>query len=217
MTNLQSEKELVKEYLESAIEIESERFPQAQDFDSHAERVVEIAKMIQMAHRWSAVKQTVSKSELVEPTAKISIPKELKNVKLPKGTKRLYIDGGCSGNGQKKQKAKIAITTDKEVIYTGSIGNFTSNEAEFVAAEYAMTIIKNNLKKGDEITIFSDSKIATNMINEDWKGKKQHLKDHRDRIVQLKGDWSIPMVWIPRDSNFAGIYLEFGNLKGDKK
>ena len=119
----------------------------------------------------------------------------------------IYVDGGAYNNGRKNQLARICVVHENEVIIHENIGNHTNNEAEFIAIEKAFEWSNANIRDG-VVTIFSDSKLAVNMINYLWEGQIIRLKELRDRIAG-KMPKNVVVKWIYRDYNKAGQYLEF--------
>ena len=119
----------------------------------------------------------------------------------------IYVDGGAYNNGRKNQLARICVVHENEVIIHENIGNYTNNEAEFIAIEKAFEWSNANIRDG-VVTIFSDSKLAVNMINYLWEGQIIRLKELRDRIAG-KMPKNVVVKWIYRDYNKAGQYLEF--------
>ena len=119
----------------------------------------------------------------------------------------IYVDGGAYNNGRKNQLARICVVHENEVIIHEDIGNHTNNEAEFIAIEKAFEWSNANVRDG-VVTIFSDSKLAVNMINYLWEGQVIRLKELRDQVAS-KMPKNVVVKWIYRDYNKAGQYLEF--------
>jgi len=120
----------------------------------------------------------------------------------------MYADGGAYNNGQANQSARICVVHENEVIIHEDAGNHTNNEAEFLAIERAFEWIEKNIDKNDVVVVFSDSKLAVNMIDYIWQGQVQRIKDLRDRVAN-KLPKNTTIKWIYRDYNKAGQYLEF--------
>jgi len=120
----------------------------------------------------------------------------------------MYADGGAYNNGQANQSARICVVHENEVIIHEDAGNHTNNEAEFLAIERAFEWIEKNIDKNDVVVVFSDSKLAVNMIDYIWQGQVQRIKDLRDRVAS-KLPKNTTIKWIYRDFNLAGITLEF--------
>ena len=119
----------------------------------------------------------------------------------------IYVDGGAYNNGRKNQLARICVVHENEVIIHENIGNHTNNEAEFIAIEKAFEWSNANVRDG-VVTVFSDSKLAVNMINYLWEGQVIRLKELRDQVAS-KMPKNVVVKWIYRDYNKAGQYLEF--------
>jgi len=119
----------------------------------------------------------------------------------------IYVDGGAYNNGRKNQLARICVVHENEVIIHEDIGNHTNNEAEFIAIEKAFEWSNANVRDG-VVTVFSDSKLAVNMINYLWEGQVIRLKELRDQVAS-KMPKNVVVKWIYRDYNKAGQYLEF--------
>jgi ribonuclease HI len=120
----------------------------------------------------------------------------------------MYADGGAYNNGQVNQSARVCVVYENEVVIHENAGNHTNNEAEFLAIERAFEWIEANIPKEDVVTIFSDSKLAVNMVNYIWQGQIVRIKELRDRIT-AKMPENVLIKWIYRDYNKAGQYLEF--------
>ena len=120
----------------------------------------------------------------------------------------IYTDGGAYNNGRKNQSARICVVYENEVIVHENIGDHTSNEAEFIAMERAFEWITEHIPAEDVITLFSDSKMAVNMVTYLWQGQIQRIKDLRDRVASKLPN-NVLIKWIYRDYNKAGQYLEF--------
>lgn len=119
----------------------------------------------------------------------------------------IYVDGGAYNNGRANQSARVCVVHEDEVIVHEDAGNHTNNEAEFLAIDKAVDWIIEHIP--DEIVvIYSDSKIAVNMVNYIWNGQVIRIKELRD-IITAKMPKNVVVKWIYRDYNKAGIFLEF--------
>ena len=168
----------------------------------------------------ASLKDAVDSNKLVDPKVRqkiVDTANQLENdyPKL-KNTKNviLYTDGGSNGNGTDRAIGSICVTTESEILIVDkNTGKHTSNDAEFLAIEKAVDIlIANGVKKAK---IYTDSKIACNMVKRLWKGKIERLKKRRDKICNKidSNQLKINFQWIPRDSNKAGQVLEFGFIQ----
>ena len=119
----------------------------------------------------------------------------------------LYTDGGAFNNGTRFQKARICVVFENEVIVKEEIGNHTNNEAEMIAIDRAFLWIKENIKADDRAVVFSDSKLAVNMITYVWGGQVERLKLLRNQIASHQPRNTV-LKWMYRDFNKAGHVLE---------
>jgi len=144
-----------------------------------------------------------------------------------------YIDGQSQGNEQKSRPrtARIAVAyaessdtvgPGKFRIYWQPIGDRTNNEAEYHALLKALAFIADKWAEKTigripgsigEILIRSDSKLVVNQVSGEWQVEDPKLIElstkARDSIRKLG---SIRLVWVPREENLAGLWLE-GKLK----
>ncbi len=117
----------------------------------------------------------------------------------------IYVDGGTKGS-------RICLVDNfKQKIITKFRGNKpTNNELEYLAVIYALEYINNNYKhKG--VTIYTDSLLVTNQINGKWRVTTERLIPLYNKCIRKMTE-KIKVVWVRRDSNLAGIYLEKGKL-----
>jgi len=126
----------------------------------------------------------------------------------------LYTDGGCSGNEQldirkRKMVAVVSDQTGKIVVEKTQEGG-SNNIAELLAVKEALLWAIN--QKFDEVEIRTDSR-----NNLAWAlGKKVGKKiNDRNSVLALKAvidscktAIELDIVWIPRGSNVAGMYIE---------
>jgi len=80
---------------------------------------------------------------------------------------------------------------------------FTSNEMEW----YAMVRSIGLASPGD--VIHSDSQLVVNQVNRRWRIKEARLAEYAARAFKLLADKpGVKIIWIPREKNDAGVYLE---------
>ncbi|HEV2119873.1 MAG TPA: ribonuclease HI family protein [Candidatus Bathyarchaeia archaeon] len=139
-----------------------------------------------------------------------------------------YVDGQSQGNEQNSlpRKARIAVaysesdTIDpgKFRVYWQAIGDRTNNEAEYYALLKALEMIETKASGKvpgniSEALIRSDSKLIVSQVNGLWRVEDERLMElssqARDMIEKLG---SIRLEWVPREENYAGLWLE-GKLK----
>jgi len=139
-----------------------------------------------------------------------------------------YVDGQSQGNEQNSlpRKAKIAIAyaesdlldPGKFRIYWQPIGDRTNNEAEYYALLKALELIAD--KATGKVTgsiggalVRSDSKLVVNQVNGEWRVEDERpmdLSSQAREMIEKLG--SIRLEWVPREENYAGLWLE-GKLK----
>jgi ribonuclease HI len=140
-----------------------------------------------------------------------------------------YIDGQSQGNEQNSlpRKAKIAIAYVESLdtvdsgrfkIYWQAIGDRTNNEAEYYALLKALELIGEKATgkvpgNMGEALVRSDSKLVVNQVNGEWRVEDEKLIELSEKARDLIKDLgSIRLEWVPRDENYAGLWLE-GKLK----
>src|SRR3989442_2617008 len=139
-----------------------------------------------------------------------------------------YVDGQSQGNEQNSlpRKAKIAIAyaesdavdRGKFRIYWQAIGDRTKNEAEFYALLKAVELIAEKATGKvpgsiGELVVRSDSKLVVNQVNGEWRVEDEKLIELSEKARDLIKDLgSIRLEWVPREENYAGLWLE-GKLK----
>ena len=129
------------------------------------------------------------------------MPKSL-YIKEPKTSRvKIYIDGGTRGS-----KICLVDKFKEKVIVKYRSGNPTNNELEYLALLYALSYIRNNYRSKN-ITIYSDSLLVVNQINQKWRITTEHLLPLYEKCKRKLTD-KIKIVWVRRNRNLAGIYLE---------
>lgn len=131
----------------------------------------------------------------------------------------LYVDAGTKKNGQRgKQETTICVAdTQGKIIFERYIGDFTNNEGEILAILAALLKVQTTQVK----EIYSDSVIAVNWVKKGWKVGREQKHARRVgvgiarrlvRYISLAHNLYILsepiLVWIPREKNKAGWYLE---------
>jgi ribonuclease HI len=140
-----------------------------------------------------------------------------------------YIDGGSVGNERKDlpRRARIAIVYEaspsggedrfESRVFSEEIGDKTNNEAEYHALLRLLSLISKEWLGNDgkipprvgTITILSDSDLLVNQVTGNWKVNEERLRrlwDQAKKTIDEAG--SISLRWIPREENFAGLWLE---------
>lgn len=118
-----------------------------------------------------------------------------------KMVKRLavFVDGGVTGN-------RICIAHKNGIELKQFKDKKTNNELEHLAIYEGVKFIKRKYKD-QPCTILSDSLLAVNQVNGEWKGNDRLTKLAEKTRKILPKD--IMIKWVPRRSNLAGIYLDY--------
>lgn len=135
-----------------------------------------------------------------------------------------YIDGQSVGNEQKGQprKARIAIVyrpsstqlpgSSAPMALSEDVGDKTNNEAEYHALLRLLSLLSTrggNARNVGPVRIFADSKLLVNQVNGEWKVEEERLGSLREEARSLMNRLGpITLEWIPRDKNYAGLWLE---------
>ena len=98
----------------------------------------------------------------------------------------VYTDGACSNNGKSDAKAGFGIWFSEEDERNTSesfTGQQTNNRAELLAIIKALTILRNEIEKGQQINIYTDSSYSIRccttygekMSKKGWKNKSKEI------------------------------------------
>lgn len=119
-----------------------------------------------------------------------------------------YTDGSTLNNGQfGKQIARVCVTSgDGKLLIDHQIGDKTNIEAEAFAILAAIKRIKKNKIKISQIR--TDSNFWAKAIQFRWRLKQQRLFPLRDLLYKMVDETATEVIWIPREQNPAGQYLE---------
>jgi ribonuclease HI len=126
----------------------------------------------------------------------------------------LYVDGGCSGNGQTdmSKRRMVSLVTDDtgDVLRDESREGGSNNIAELIAVHLALNWCESNGIR--EVTVLTDSMNNLAWVNGRKVGK--HLNDRervlriRDGIAHLRERINLTLEWVPREQNKAGHVIE---------
>ncbi len=140
-----------------------------------------------------------------------------------------YIDGGSVGNEQKDlpRRARIAIVhkaspseredLSQSRVFSEEIGDKTNNEAEYQALLRLLSLITSEWTGNDgrilpgvgTVRILADSDLLVNQVNGVWKVKEERLRRLWEQAKKtINGAGSISLEWVPREENYAGLWLE---------
>ena len=140
-----------------------------------------------------------------------------------------YIDGQSIGNQLRgiPRKARTAVVylpspsppfdhTQSRVI-SEEIGDKTNNEAEYHALLQLLSLLSAQWAGNDgkipsqlgQVRIRSDSDLLVNQVNGEYRVKEERLKTLRGEARELIDKLgSIALEWVPREQNYAGLWLE---------
>ena len=128
--------------------------------------------------------------------------------------KILYVDGGCSGNSQEDltQRAMRAVVTDEngamlvDKYKEGGSNNIAELWAVLEALQWAE---KEGIEK---VQIITDSRNNISWATKFKFGKgvndPRQTQQLMDSIFKLRDKVKYEMVWVGRDHNLAGQYIE---------
>jgi len=115
-----------------------------------------------------------------------------------------YIDGA----GWNGERSAYCVTTRDEFnqfnewnrVYIAEF-QMTNNEAEYFALIEALKFARD----GDRI--FTDSELVVGQVLKGWKINFEHLRRLNVFVKKILSP-NIQIIWIPRESNYAGKLLE---------
>jgi|SRR5690606_4905993 len=113
---------------------------------------------------------------------------------------KIYVDGS-----QKTSLGGFIVVTDGngQLIRKKSFkATLTSNELEYLAIINALEFCE----PGDEI--YSDSQLCVKQLTGQYSVKTEHLKKYYTEAIEIIKKKKIKLIWIPRDQNKAGKYIE---------
>jgi len=132
-------------------------------------------------------------------------------------TLEIYVDGAARKNPGPAAWSFIYVKND-EIIHQKSeyIGNATNNTAEYLA-------IINALREAEkfsrwDIKVYSDSKLAVNQINRNWRINYPHLSDLCNKVYTLCNKYNnVEFYHIGRDNAYIQICDKLCNDTLDSK
>ena len=118
----------------------------------------------------------------------------------------LYTDGACSGNPGAGGWASILSFKGREKIFSGGEKETTNNRMELMAVIVGL----ENIKKGNKVSVFSDSAYVVNAFNQGWieNWKKRNWR------TSAGGEVANKELWQRLLSAMDGLEVEFVKVKG---
>ncbi len=129
----------------------------------------------------------------------------------------VYVDGGCSGNGQRdlSKRRMVAVVTDASgtVLFEDAFVGGSNNIAELLAVEHALAYAMTQRTGHDDVLrIYTDSRNNLAWVNGRTVGKdindRHRVLAIKERIDHYKKSVNFELIWIPREQNKAGHVIE---------
>jgi ribonuclease HI len=119
-----------------------------------------------------------------------------------------YTDAGTWDNGTARQRSVLAVWDDRtrSIVVHEDLPGTTNNEAEYAAIIAALELARDERLTG--VVLRSDSQLCVKQIKGEYKIKEERLRPLRDRAARLLGELRGQIEWVPRERNYAGIFLE---------
>ena len=124
----------------------------------------------------------------------------------------VYFDGGCTPNPGKMIACVVICppTGEPQVHTVDNLGTGTSNIAEWAALILAASLLEDHKGK---VTIMGDSRLVVNQVNGLWRLRDQNLIKLADEFYKtVAGRFDYEVLYVPRERNLAGRYLEHGHI-----
>lgn len=133
---------------------------------------------------------------------------------------RIFFDGGSRGNPGPSAVGAAVFDKNNNLVDELSeyIGEFTNNQAEYLALEKILDLIKKYKLKYNisKIIISTDSKLVYSQLRGIWKVKDTEIMEIFKRVVKKLKDYEVvDLRLIPREDNKRADKLV--NLALDKK
>lgn len=123
----------------------------------------------------------------------------------------IYFDGGCTPNPGEMEICIVVVEAGtKTPSVMKKLGYGTNNIAEWSALIWALD--EANKRNLTDVEFIGDSKLVVNQANGSWKINNQTFLPFKAAFDEGFKPVGGTVSYIPRDSNLAGNYLEFGRL-----
>jgi ribonuclease HI len=123
-------------------------------------------------------------------------------------TMRIFCDGGTTKDGTYWSVAAESADGHCEVVvdHRRSDRLTTNNEAEYAAVMESFIYIQNNFTSVSPITVYSDSKLVVEQVNDRWKSTEPRMLQLktivRSKFKELTNlGYTINLMWCPREEN----------------
>ena len=139
---------------------------------------------------------------------------------------RVFTDGACSNNGKPGAKAGLGVyfgEGDERNTAKRIIGRQTNNTAELSAIIEVFAILINEIDNGDEIIIYSDSKVAIGWVTstgdkyskKSWTGKIPNVELIKEGHALFKSFANVSIEHVRAHTGFTDE-LSMGNDGADR-
>jgi len=116
----------------------------------------------------------------------------------------IYFDGGIVNN-------RVCIydhSTKKHFVKSFNGRNYTNNELEYMALIEAIKYARMQYQATVDVTFKGDSRLIIMQVWKQWKINHDHLRALNKQVLILLDKMNHQGLWIDRDRNYAGVYLE---------
>jgi len=114
----------------------------------------------------------------------------------------IYTDGSCKGNPGPGGWAAIILKNKSEkpfIVVKGREKNTTNNRMEMIGVIEALRVIHENLLQQKDITLYTDSNLIVQTLNQGWK-RKANL-DLWEELDELNEELNVTYVWVRGHAN----------------
>jgi len=114
----------------------------------------------------------------------------------------LYVDGASRGNPGKAGAGVYIFSSDKKMIKRGYyLGLKTNNQAEYLALLLGLYTVKQQIKKGDTLAVYSDSQLLVRQLNGMYRIKSPELVPLHTLAMMLLRELKGTINHIMREKN----------------
>lgn len=114
----------------------------------------------------------------------------------------VYTDGSCKGNPGPGGWAAIILKNKNEkpfAVIKGREKDTTNNRMEMIAVIEALRYMHENLLQQRDITLYTDSNLVVQTLNQGWK-RKANL-DLWEELDELNEELNVNYVWVRGHAN----------------
>ncbi|OKY77841.1 MAG: Ribonuclease HI [Candidatus Methanohalarchaeum thermophilum] len=129
----------------------------------------------------------------------------------------IYTDGASRGNPGPGSYAFVFKRKEGKVFLrdSGYIGHTTNNQAEYIAIIKA--IEKSKEVNKTKISLYSDSKLVVNQLNQKWRVKDDKLRKLYNKALKYIEEEKVGFSHVSRENRYIKIADKLCNQVLDKK